>query len=107
MKGLGCLLLMAVMMASCASHRSAMPQTEAPQQRISRILIIFYDAETGSHALLQAAKDHKCEVIYSYDNFKGIALRVPEDWNIEEAMEYFKHVKGVLQVSRDQVLHLD
>lgn len=70
------------------------------------VLIIYYDKSVGVEPLLKAAKRYGSEIIYRYNIISGVALRVPEGKTDEEAIAYYKKVKGVLQVSRDRIYHL-
>lgn len=72
-------------------------------------LIIWYDAtkRRNKKALLKAVRKYKAKVIYDYKNFNGIAIKIPDGSDINSAITYFQKVKGVLQVSRDQIMHLD
>lgn len=100
-------------LAACAA-----PQTQpaAPQQqpeRLSddimadnRVLIIFHNTATGNRPLLAAVRQYGAELVYRYETLSGIAIRVPPGKNMQQAVEYFSRVPGVLQVSRDQVVHL-
>ena len=65
-------------------------------------LIIMVDPEVGKEALLQAVEGYGAELIYDYDIIPGIAIRKPEGKTLEQTMEYFRQVKGVVRVSRDQ-----
>lgn len=71
-------------------------------------LIIWYDAsgKDSKKALLKAVKDYKAELIYDYKNFNGIAIRIPDGSNINDAITYFQKVKGVLQVNRDHIMSI-
>ena len=46
------------------------------------------------------------EVVYDYNNFDCIAIRLPEGKTLEDAEAYFSKVKGVVQISRDRIMHL-
>ena len=46
------------------------------------------------------------EVVYYYNNFDCVAIRLPEDKTLEEAEAYFSKVKGVAQISRDRIMQL-
>lgn len=52
---------------------------------------------------MKAVKAYKATVLYDYKNFNGIAIKIPEGTSLEAAIEYFKKVKGVLQVNRDGI----
>ena len=70
-------------------------------------LIISYDSEIGDSALMQAVKDTKAKLIYHYNIINGIAIRIPQNMTMPEAIKYFKKVKGVIAVERDHVAHLN
>lgn len=70
------------------------------------VLIIYYDKTVGAEPLLKAAERYGSEIIYRYNIISGVALRVPKDKSDEEAIAYYKKVKGVLQVARDRIYHL-
>ena len=54
-------------------------------------------AEIGKAPVLKAIKDYKCEIVYDYHNMNGMALKKPEDKTLEETMQYFRSVKGVVK----------
>ena len=39
-------------------------------------------------------------------NLNGIAIKTPDDWDIEKAVAYFSKVKGVTFVNKDGVNRL-
>lgn len=82
-------------------------QTTPIEKNYTRNLIIYYDATTGDEVLLNAVKEFGAELIYEYKTLKGIAIKVPENKSIDRAIAYFKKVKGVLSVNRDQIIKLD
>lgn len=69
-------------------------------------LIIWYD-KGSKRTLLRAIRNYGAEIIYDYNNFNGIAVKIPQGVGINQAITYFQGVKGVLQVSRDRIMHLD
>ena len=71
------------------------------------VLIVFYDTKVGSAPLLKAAKAFGSEIIYTYRIIHAVALRVPENKDMKTAINYYGKVKGVIQVERDRILHLD
>ena len=66
----------------------------------------MYDAGIGKEPLLEAIKEYKCEIVYDYGSINGMALKKPKSKTLEETMQYFKNVKGVLTVEYDHVYHL-
>ena len=71
------------------------------------VLIISYDAEIGKEPLRKAINKYGAEVIYDYRMVNAMAVRIPDPDKMEEMIARFEKVKGVLQVSRDQIYHLD
>ncbi len=75
-------------------------------QRVSRALIIFYDEKTGNEELLKEAEKYGAEVTHRYNALKGIAIKIPEEKSLEQAIIHFRKVKGVTSVHRDEIHHL-
>lgn len=69
-------------------------------------LIIMCDEVTGKELLRKAVKEYGAEIIYDYTIINGMAIRISEGVKIEDAIEYFKKVKGVVSVNRDRINHL-
>ncbi len=70
-------------------------------------LIILYDPVNGKDSLYQAIEEYGATIIYDYRNINGIAIRIPTGTFIGDAIEFFKHVDGVLQVNRDIIHQID
>ena len=71
------------------------------------VFLVMYDSEIGKEPLQQAIKEYKCGIIYDYNIINGMALKKPDGKSLEETMQYFKKVKGVLTVEYDHIYHLD
>ena len=69
-------------------------------------LIIFYDVTVGKEPLLKAIEDYHATVIYDLQIMKSISIKIPDGCKIEDAIEYFNKVNGVLQVNRDAILSI-
>jgi hypothetical protein len=119
-----CLVLGAMLLCACGSHRSAgkdeapilnkvsepglgLSRTDKGEQYAPHTLIAYYDADIGKQYLLKAIKKKKCEVIYDYSIVNAVAFRVPDTMDILEAKKHFEGVKGVLGVERDRIYRLD
>ena len=70
------------------------------------VFLVMYDAEVGKQPLLQAIKDYGCEIIYDYRIINGMALKKPNDKTLEQTMQHFRQVKGVLTVDYDHITRL-
>ena len=81
-------------------------QQPQQQQYSPSTLIIFYDSEIGKEPLLKAIEEYHATIIYDLKIMKSITIKIPEGSKIEEAIEYFNKVKGVLQVNRDSIMQL-
>ena len=101
--------LLSLMAIGCRTRQVTveMPAENEDKECSPHVLIIYYDAGIGSGQLLDAAKKMGCEVIYQYNIIKGVALRVPDKADIDDAIKALGKVKGVLQVSRDRITHMD
>ena len=77
------------------------------QKYSPNVLIIFYDATIGKEPLLKAIDDYHATVIYDLKIMKSISIKIPENTKIEDAIEYFQKVEGVLTVNRDAIHQLD
>lgn len=102
-------ILMAVSMTfSCSSTKEMAAIDKEHIQSVSpSTLIIYYDAEVGKDALMDAVKSYKAEVVYDYKNFHAIAIRIPPKKSLKQAKAFFEKVKGVLQVNEDHINQLD
>ena len=89
------------------THRLVAPiKEDVFPERSTDVFLLMYDAEIGKEPLLKAIKEYKCEIVYDYGIINGMALKKPEDRTLEEAMQYFKIVKGVTNVEYDHVIRL-
>ena len=69
-------------------------------------LIISYDAEVGTASLDKANNDYGAEVVYRYNNINAVAIRIPDGKDIQEAIDHFGTVSGVIAVNRDRKMRL-
>lgn len=72
-----------------------------------KTLIIFYDGTIGKEPLKKAIEDYHANIVYDLKNMNSITITIPDGTKIEDAIEYFNKVEGVLQVNRDQIMQLD
>lgn len=70
------------------------------------VFLVMYDAEVGREPLMKAIKEYNCEIVYDYRSFNGMALKKSEEKTLEETMQYFRRVKGVLTVEYDHIIRL-
>ena len=66
-------------------------------------LIIYYDEGVGSGPLKKAAAKYKADVVYDYSIIDALTIRIPDGRTLEEATKYFRKVKGVIGVSRNEI----
>ena len=69
-------------------------------------IIIHYDAQVGTASLDKAIGDYGAEVIYRYNNISAVAIRIPDGKTINEALDHFSQVEGVIAVNRDRKMRL-
>ena len=69
-------------------------------------LIISYDTEVGTAQLDKAIEAYGAEVVYRYNNINAVAIRIPDGKDIQEAIDHFGTVSGVIAVNRDRINRL-
>ena len=69
-------------------------------------LIISYDTIVGTAALDSAIRSYGAEVKYRYHFVNALAITIPQDKDIHDAIRYFSRIEGVLAVNRDRIYHL-
>lgn len=89
------ILLAASLLASCSAAKTA------PHNVAHENLIIYYDPEVGNEALLRASLQYGSEILYIYNHINGIAVTVPHDKPLQDAVKYYENIKGVLSVNKD------
>lgn len=100
-----------VFLTSCRSKQtvelSASIETHKYEPEHSpNVFLVMYDEKVGKEHLQKAIKEYKCEIIYDYGMINGMALKKPEDKTLEDTMQYFRGVKGVLTVEYDHIIRL-
>lgn len=101
-----------LILVSCKTEQAVetvkpLPENRYVPEHSPDVFLISYDAETGKEPVLKAIKKYRCEIVYDYHTFNGMALKKPEDKTLEETMQYFRGVKGVLTVEYDFITRLD
>ncbi len=101
-----------LMLLSCRAQQAVeLPDTitQRPpvQEHSPTNFIVMYDTLVGKKPLLKAIEEYKAEIIYDYNFIPGMALKKPEEKTLEETMQFFRHVKGVIAVEYDHIYRLD
>lgn len=87
--------------ASCSA-------TKAVQKSVTHEnLIIYYNPSAGNDDLLRAAKKYGSEVLYVYKNINGIAVSIPKNRSLQEAVNYYEKINGVFSVMKYEKMQLD
>ncbi len=84
-------------------HKLIFRTNKAEKKHVKNKLIIYYDTSVGNGYLLEKIKEYKATVNYDYKTIHAIAISIPEDKKIEDAEQYFKNVKGVIQVNKNYI----
>jgi uncharacterized membrane protein YsdA (DUF1294 family) len=109
------LILMAqiaiVLLTSCKTKQTVelsapVREYQIEQEHSPNVFLVMYDEKVGNTPLQKAIKAYGCEVIYDYNIINGMALKKPDAKTLEETMQYFKGVKGVLTVEYDHIIRL-
>jgi len=112
-------LLFAVFLMSCGSSKG----TEALQRLVNstpdksessyketeenKVLIIFYDPTIiKTEELKRSIEAYNAEVLYAYNNFNGVAIRLVNGTTIGNAITHFSSIKGVLSVTKNEKMQL-
>ncbi|MFD2744442.1 MULTISPECIES: hypothetical protein [Sphingobacterium] len=93
---------------ACGSKRMNNNDTvQAPSgMDASRNLVIYYDKDTGNEQLLEAVQTFGAEIVYLYDALSGVAISIPDDKPMEDAISYFENIAGVTSVDRDGMMSI-
>ena len=109
------LILMAqiaiVLLTSCKTKQTVelsapVREYQIEQEHSPNVFLVMYDEKVGNTPLQKAIKAYGCEVIYIYNIINGMVLKKPDAKTLEETMQYFKGVKGVLTVEYDHIIRL-
>ena len=100
-----------VFLTSCRSKQTvelsaSIESHKYEQEHSPNVFLVMYDEKVGKEHLQKAIKEYKCEIVYDYGMINGMALKKPEDKTLEETMQYFRGVKGVLTVEYDHIIRL-
>ena len=76
--------------------------TVQPSFNKGKVLIVLYNVVTGANPLLQAAWSYGATVTYHYESLHGVAIRLPQGMNTNDAVALFQNINGVLQVQKDK-----
>ena len=91
----------------CQNYVPRQSNNESTQEYSCNKLIIYYNSKKSKARLLKAIKSYKAEIIYIYHNFNCIAISIPDDKKLEDAILYFQKVKGIVAVDKDYIEQLD
>lgn len=107
------LFLVTCVLASCVSTKHALVTKRSNKDNVTsnkpatqysnNTLIVYFDTSIGSKPILTAAKKFGSDILYQYSIVNAVALTVPPNTNINDAIIYYQNVKGVLHVNRDKV----
>lgn len=104
-------LVAIVLLASCRAKHTVELSAPVQGQHIEPehspdVFLVMYDAAVGKAPLQKAIKSYGCEVVYDYKIINGMALKKPGAKSLEETVQYFRRVRGVLTVEYDHITRL-
>lgn len=89
------------------SEITKLEENKQTNEERNRNLIIMYDSKINKEEFLKTVKEYGAELIYQYNIINGVAIRIPEEKMLDEAISFFKNVKGVISVKKDKAVTLD
>lgn len=100
--------IVALLFTSCKAEQQVAIATPSRkvQEHSPSAFIVTYDKEVGKEPLTKAIEAYGAEIIYDYNIITGMALKKPEKRTLEETMEYFRAVEGVVSVEYDYIYRL-
>ena len=76
----------------------------APQGELEyKNFLVHYDGLKDKKPIFKAIEKTNAEVIYDYENFSTMAVKVPLKKSAEKIQAYFEKVDGVVYVQPDQI----
>lgn len=69
--------------------------------------IIYYEDEKARENLLEIAQERGDEVLYKYQNFNAIAIKITSSATEENAVRNYSNLPGVVSMIKDGVVNLD
>lgn len=105
------LITLAALCVSCRTKHTVEPSVPIQAQHIEQehspdVFLVMYDKKTGREPLLKAIKEYQCEIVYDYNFINGMALKKPAAKSLEDTMQFFWGVKGVLIVEYNHIIRL-
>ena len=107
------LQIASVLLVSCKSGKDAIrpakvvaPASDIAPEHSPNVFLVQYDPSIGKGPLLEAIKKYGATIVYDYKMMTGMALKKPENKTLEEAMDYFRSVRGVINVEYDRITRL-
>ena len=113
--GIPLILIVQIALMLLTSCKTKQAVIEAPipkqvhqdiQEHSPDVFLVMYDENIGKEPLLEAIKKYGVEIKYDYKIINGMALKKPENKTLEETMQYFRGVKGVITVEYDHIIRL-
>ncbi len=93
---------------ACAAQRRAEGAVAGDSKRdfSPTTVIVMVDTVVGKEPLREAVDHCGATIIYDYRIIPGMAIAKPETMTLDEAIDYFKRVEGVVSVERDRITRL-
>ncbi len=102
-----CLTIAAAAIACSAPHRGVVASTGDSCGEFSpTTVIVMVDSVVGKEPLRDAVAHCGATIIYDYRIIPGMAIAKPETMTLDETIDYFRRVEGVVSVERDRIIRL-
>ena len=97
------LFLLSFMLFSCKTNQ----KIEENNSKSINNLIIYYKSPSYLGNLKKEITNYGAEIVYLYLNINTIVIKIPENKSIDKAKRYFSKQKGVSEVEKNTIMHLD
>lgn len=103
---LGLPLVFTTMLAGCQAivMPTVKPVSNATiEKTANQTLIIMYDSNFDKTAFSQLLQRYQGVITYEYPSLNGMAIRLPNGANINQAIADIRAIKGVTSVEQDSI----
>lgn len=99
------LLVIIVGINNCTTAENTVVKTnEIAEKKETDSLMIYYDTAVGKDELLKEIEKYGATFMSESSVSDMIAIKLPKNVKLEDAISYFKNVKGVIEIEKNEIL---